>query len=107
MQRGSNIINSKQDSHKLKVGLSQLADSTQSSPSVAWPNIDRNKALGKELAHEDDDVIILSEEDEEEDSSGEGDDFKDYEDDGVELTAQFLEDEDEDERLGGDCFGKL
>ena len=90
------------------MGLSQLADSTQSTPSVAWPNIDRNKALGKQLAHEED-IIILSdeEEDEEDDLSEAGDDLKDYDYDGAELRAQFLEDEDEDERLGGDCYGKL
>lgn len=55
----------------------------------------------------DDDLIVLSDEDNDEDSSGEGDEFKEYDDDGVELTAQFLEDEDEDERLGGDCYGNL
>jgi len=107
LQQGSNVISSKLVSHKLKVGLSQLADSTQSSPSVAWPNIDENRALGKELAHEDDVIILSDEDDEEGDSIGEGDECKDYDDDGAELTVQFLEDEDEDERFGGDCYGKF
>lgn len=89
------------------MGLSQLADSTQSSPSVAWPNVDRNKVLGKQLAHEDDVIMLSDEDDDEEDSSGEGDEFEDNDDDGAELTAQFLEGEDEDERLGGDCYGNL
>lgn len=89
--------------------LSQVADSTQSTPSVGWPNIDRNKALGKQVANEEDIVILSDEDDDEEEdySSGDGDDFKDNDYDGAELTAQFLEDEDEDERLGGDCYGKL
>lgn len=109
MRRGSSIISSKQDSHKLKMGLSLVPDSTQSTPSVAWPNIDRNKALGKQLAHEEGIVILSDDEDDEEEdySSGDVDDLKDNDYDGAELTAQFLEDEDEDERLGGDCYGKL
>lgn len=106
MQQGSNVISLNQDNHNFQPGLPQLGESTLSSPSVAWPNIDGIKALGKELAS-DDDVIVLSDEDNKEDLSGEGDEFKEYDDDGIELTAQFLEDEDEDERLRGDCYGKL
>lgn len=37
----------------------------------------------------------------------EGDDLKDIDCDGVELIGEVLEDEDEDERFGGDCFGKI
>ena len=108
MRRGS-TNSSKQDSLKLKTGLSQVADSAQSTPSVSWSNIDRNKVLGKQLAHEEDLVILSDDEDDEVESysSGDGDGLKDNDYDGAELTAQFLEDEDEDERLGGDCFGKL
>ncbi|KAG0599818.1 hypothetical protein M758_12G180800 [Ceratodon purpureus] len=105
LRRGS-TNSSKQDSLKLKTGLSQVADSAQSTPSVSWSNIDRNKVLGKKLAHEEDLVILSDDEDDEVESysSGDGDGLKDNDYDGAELTAQFLEDEDEDERLGGDCF---
>nr|PNR29543.1 hypothetical protein PHYPA_028237 [Physcomitrium patens] len=96
-----NRISSKEDNHNLRMGLSQLVNSTYS---VAWPD-NKKQVPGKKL-NQDEDLIILSDENEEEEdsSSAEGDDLKDTDCDGAELTGEVLEDEDEDERFGGDCF---
>lgn len=87
----------------LKVGLSQLADSRQSSASVAFPGGEKNQSLGKELIMEGT-VILSDDDDKEEDEIGEEGETSEEDSDEEGLTVENLEEEAE-ERFGGDYFG--
>jgi len=94
----------------LAAEISELVYSNQSSSSI-MAGIDGNKAFGKAKVLDDDD----EEEEEEEDIDGDMADNEDHDEvldidddsDDEGLTVKSLEEEEDEERLGGDCFGIL
>lgn len=92
----------------LEAEISELVYSNQSSSSI-MAGIDGNKTFGKAKVLDDD------EEEEEEDIDGGMADNEDHaelldiddDSDDEGLTVKSLEEEEDEERLGGDCFGIL